>query len=54
MVLDDQFSAVIFVRLGEKQRDRQIGPDAQAGQMIAAHRVIDMDAEMMPVRGGSD
>src|SRR5712672_4750426 len=51
-VLDHQFAAVIFVRFAEKQRYRQIGPDAQSGQMIAPHRVIDVNTEMVPIRGG--
>ena len=30
IVFDDQFAAVIFLRLGQKQRHRQIGADARA------------------------
>src|SRR5216684_3871384 len=47
-VLDNQFSAVVLIRLRKKQRDRQIGAQAHAGQRIAADRVVDMNAEMMP------
>jgi hypothetical protein len=36
-VLDHQFAAVIFVRLGQKQRDRQIGPDALAREAVATN-----------------
>ena len=50
-VLDHQFAAIILLRFGQKQRDRQVGPDPQAGQTISPHRVVDMDAEMMPVGG---
>ena len=50
-VLDHQFAAVVFVRLRQKQRHRQIGPDPQAGEAISAHGVVDVDAEMVPVGG---
>ncbi len=49
MVFDDQFAAVVFFRLGQKQCHRQIGADAQPGQLVAAHRIVDMQAEMLPV-----
>ena len=50
-VLDHQFAAVILVRLRQKQRHRQVGPDPQAGEAISPHRVVDMEAEMVPAGG---
>ena len=49
-VLDHELAAVILVRLRQEQRHRQVGSDAQAGQPVPPHRVVDMDAEMVPVR----
>src|SRR5258707_9196781 len=47
IVLDDEFAAIVLIRRRQKERHRQIGADAHPGEMIAAHRVIDMHAEMV-------
>ena len=47
IVLDHEYAAVILVRLRQKQRDREVGANAHAGQWVAAHRVVDMHAEML-------
>jgi len=46
-VLDDQFAAVIFLGLRQEQRRREVGANPQAREMIAAHGIVDMDAEMV-------
>jgi len=45
-------AAVIALRLRQKQRNRQVRADAQAREAVAAHGIVDMDAEMMAVRRG--
>ena len=44
-ILDHELPAVIVLRLGQEQRRRQIGADAQAREAIAAHGIVDMDTE---------
>ena len=48
-VLDHQLAAIILVRLGQKQRYRQVGPDPQSRETVPPHRIVDMDAEMVTV-----
>ena len=50
-ILDHKFAPVILVRLRQKQRHRQVGPDPLAGETISPHRVVDMEAEMVPAGG---
>ena len=48
IVFYDQFAVIVFAGLGKKQRYGQIGADARSGQRIAAHRIVNMDSEMLP------
>lgn len=40
-VFYDQFAAVVLLRLRQKQRNREIGADAQPGQAVSPHRIVD-------------
>jgi hypothetical protein len=44
-VLDNQLAAIVFLRLGEEQRRREIGADAKRRSRDLRDRVVDVVAE---------
>src|SRR5271156_4892112 len=47
IVLDGQLASVVFIGLRQKQRHRQIRANADASQMIASHRIVNVNAKML-------